>query len=327
MRIVFLIGITLILTGSSIAQQAVERVDAMISVKDSVITNTPTNRHISVRGTKFSIIPPAGFIKAPNFFGFQQPESGSSILFTNVKGSFEAISQSITKENLLAQGMELESMEHFTLNGFPALFLSCKQQSDGAIITKYSIFCGSNEQIWIINGVFHKDMKEIGKEINKSMLTVYYDPNKRDDEQETIDFEIKATGTRLIYVGVVSGSLIYSSDGKMPSKTKEKTYLIASKSFSNTNKEDEKLFCLNRIKTTPFELRSIDSINEVMIDGISGYEIIASAKNLKMNEDIRIYQTILFSDDLYYIILGSTNQDFESNLNEFRKMTNAFKRK
>lgn len=327
MRILFLTCITLLLTGSSIAQSADESLDSIISVKDRAITNTPTDKHIPVPGTKFSIIPPAGFVKAPNFFGFQQPESGSSILFTNVKAPFDAISKAFTKESLLSKGMELERMESFTLNGFPALFISCKQQSKGVIFTKYSILCGSNEQVWIVNGVFHQEMKEIGKEINKSMLTIYYDSNKKDDALEAIDFEIKTTGSRLVYVGVVSGSLIYSNDGKIPPETKEKTYLIASKSFSNTTIEDKKLFCLNRLKTTPFELISTDSIAEIMIDGISGYEIVASGKNLKKTEDVLIYQVILFSDDLYYIILGSANQDFEKNLDEFRKMVKAFNRK
>ena len=106
-----------------------------------------------------------------------------------------------------------------------------------------------------------------------------------------------------------------------------KPSLTVGKSFSKTAIEDRKLFSLNRLKQLPIEVIKIDETNEISIDGISGYEIVATCKDKKTSEPKKVYLVLLFSDSLYYILLGTTNQNFDSNIANFKKAVKTFKRK
>ena len=75
------------------------------------------------------------------------------------------------------------------------------------------------------------------------------------------------------------------------------------------------------------EISKIESTQQITIDNISGYEIIAIGKDKKTGNPEKSYQVILFSDSLYYIFYGSTNQDFDNNINELKKAVKTFNRK
>src|SRR5690606_15795154 len=116
-------------------------------------------------------------------------------------------------------------------------------------------------------------------------------------------------------------------DGQVPTASSDKTNLIIAKSFSEITQEDKKLFSLNRLKQTPIEIGNIEYTNEITIDGISGYEIYAKGKNKKSGETENIYQVILFSDKLYYILFGTTNDETDKSIEEIKKAVKTFKRK
>lgn len=125
----------------------------------------------------------------------------------------------------------------------------------------------------------------------------------------------------------MSNSLIWTTDGLFPTKSTDKTSLTIAKSFSKTAIEDRKLFTLNRLKQLPIQILNTENIKEIIIDGISGYEVIATSKNQKTSEEEKTYFLMLFSDSLYYIFYGSTNQNFTDNIEELRKVVKTFKRK
>ncbi|HPW34780.1 MAG TPA: hypothetical protein PK367_03445 [Candidatus Paceibacterota bacterium] len=60
-----------------------------------VISNTLTDKHISVEGTKMSLILPDGFDKSDNFNGFQQNEKSLSIVVIESPGPFSEITKAL----------------------------------------------------------------------------------------------------------------------------------------------------------------------------------------------------------------------------------------
>ena len=125
----------------------------------------------------------------------------------------------------------------------------------------------------------------------------------------------------------MSNALIFSVDGQVPTASSDKTNLIVAKSFSQILTEDKKLFSLNRLKQTPIEIENIEYTNEITIDGVSGYEIYAKGKSKRSGETENIYQVILFSDKLYYILFGTTNDETDKSIEEIKKAVKTFKRK
>jgi len=70
-----------------------------------------------------------------------------------------------------------------------------------------------------------------------------------------------------------------------------------------------------------------NKINEIEIDGISGYEIVGEGLDKTNGTRELVYQVMLFTDDGYYIMVGTTKNDFEQNLELFKKVAKTLKRK
>ncbi|HEY9341819.1 MAG TPA: hypothetical protein VIQ23_09575 [Hanamia sp.] len=299
----------------------------LISVGQKKFENKLTEKYHNIKGTKISLIPPKGFTDGINFLGLQQTESGSTIMILDIPGPYSETSKGITKDNMLSKGVEVSHIENLTINGLPAIFVTGTQNAYGNIYTKYIFVFGSENETMMINGVYPQNLKKIGEEIKKSMLTVYYEADKKINPFESLDYSIDVSETKLKFGKSISNSLIFTVDGQVPTSSKDKTKLIVAKSFSQITQEDKKLFSINRLKQTPIEIENIKYVNEVSIDGISGYEIYAKGKNKKTSETENIYQVILFSDQLYYILFGTTNDATEKSIEEIKKAVKAFKRK
>tara|TARA_R110002167_G_scaffold217166_1_gene421954 strand:+ start:5608 stop:6549 length:942 start_codon:yes stop_codon:yes gene_type:complete len=291
------------------------------------INNNLTPEHKEVNGTKISIIPPDGFTTASNFLGFQQTQSGASIMILDIPGPFSEVSKGMTKEGLLSQGMALKEKEKLTLNDLPAILLKAEQNAYGNIYTKYILAFGTEKESILINGTFPQNIEDLNQVLKKSLLSTVYDSGKNINPFDTVDFEISSDGTDFIFAKNISNSLIFNRDGKIPTESNDKASLIILKAFSEVDIEDKKLFSMNRIKQLPLEIEKIISIEPIEIDGISGYEIVADGKDKKTGDKEKAYQVILFSDSLYYMLFGSSGSDFDNNIELFRKLAKTFRRK
>ncbi|NEU09772.1 hypothetical protein GZH53_15705 [Flavihumibacter sp. R14] len=292
-----------------------------------VVNNKLTPEHQNVAGTKISLISPKGFHKAANFLGLQQDQSGSTMMVIAFPGPFSQVSSGLTKEGLLSQGVEVKEIQNLTVNSLPAILVTGEQNANGKAYTKYVLAFGTETETIMINCAVPKNLGEIGKEVKASLLTVFYEPGKKIDPLETVDYEIDLKGSKLKFASSVANVLTFNLDGKTPNQSPDRTSLIVAKAFSNVAISDKKLFALNRIKNLPVEILKINSVEAIDIDGISGFEILADGKGKKTGDAEKIYQVILFSDSLYYLMIGTTNQDFEMNISEIKRVTRSFKRK
>ena len=313
MRRIFLITVGILFLSITFGQDKIE--------------NKLTNEHLNVSGTKVSLIPPKGFIKASNFLGLQQSESGSSIMILDVPGPFTETSKGLTKEGFLSKGIETKEIQNITLNNLPAILVTGEQNAYGNAYIKYVLAFGTEKETILINGACPKNLEEIGALIKTSILSAFYDADKKINPFETVDFELDVSRSTLRFAKSMSNSLIFTVDGEVPTKSMDKITLIATKSFTEIDIKDKKLFALNRLKQMPIDLEKVETTLEITIDGVLGYEVMASAKDKKTGDPEKIYQVILFSDKLYYLLVGSTNDKTEKGINELKQVVKTFKRK
>lgn len=67
-------------------------------------------------------------------------------------------------------------------------------------------------------------------------------------------------------------------------------------------------------------------MNDVL-QGMSGYEIVGEGITKSSGRKELVYQVMLFTDNGYYIILGTTGSDFDQNLELFKKVARTLKRR
>src|SRR5688572_27510677 len=90
-----------------------------------------TEKHKPIGGTKYSIIPPEGFLPATNFSGFQNGGIGASIMVTEMPAPVHAIADGFTVSNLKSKGMTLIDKQTIDFNNEKATYIRLSQKANG----------------------------------------------------------------------------------------------------------------------------------------------------------------------------------------------------
>ncbi|SKC86894.1 hypothetical protein [Ohtaekwangia koreensis] len=293
------------------------------------INNTRTDNHKQITGTKFFLIPPPGFISATSFQGFQQINSGASLLVMEMPGPFSESTKGFNEQGLKTQGVILKKKEVININGSQGLFLTAEQFAYGTNYSKYILVFGDSKATYMVNGIFPKEYTELDKDIQESMFSVVYESKLSVDPLSAISFTVDTENTKLKFGKSVTGMILYTVDGKVPTESNDKTNFIVGLSLVNVQSIDKKLIAINRIKRMPYTHIKLDEnkISEIKIDGISGYELVGEGVSKPDGTKELVYEVMLFTDNGYYIMVGTTMDDYEANLNLFKKVAKTFKRK
>lgn len=298
---------------------------ATLSFGQKEIKNSKNPSYQTIDGTKVSLVSPEGFTKAANFLGLQQTKTQSSIMVISIPGPTAQLQSAITKENLALQGVIASQIESMTINGLPAVWVIGHQQAQGIRFGKRILILGTGEESLMLNAAFPENLEHVGKAIEESLLSVVYDPAQSIDPLSAVDFKVDVSGTKLKFGRAMGTTLIFTVDGKVPTASPDKTNLVVGKASSDFQPTDRKQFAIDRINQTPIPVESIEYVKEVIIDGISGFEIMAKGKNQATGNSQSLYQVILYTDRTYYVFFG-TAFDADS-LEQLTQVARTFTRK
>jgi hypothetical protein len=284
-----------------------------------------TAKHVKIAGTKCSLVPPVGFVAATSFSGFQEAETGASIMITQLPAPYQSVVDGFTAEALKARGMELVSKQTIDFNNSKATLINLTQTSNGINYLKQILVFGIANETVLVNGIYPESARSNEAKIKEALLSTVYDPAQDDDPAAAAAFSLDTRDTEFKIAKFMSGSLLYSTDGKIPT---ERATLIVGSSTGNVAAGQQKQYAEDRIKKLPRgEFSLIKEVKEITIDNLKGYEIVAEGKS-KDDKPELVYQVMLFNDKgEYYIILGQAKEDREKNLAAYRQIARTFKRK
>lgn len=283
-----------------------------------------TEKLIKVAGTKCSLIPPAGFVAATTFSGFQNAEKGASIMINELPTPYQSLVEGFTAEALASRGMKLIKKETIDFNGSKATLINLTQPANGTTYLKQMLVFGDKQGTVLVNGIYPEASKEIEGQIKEALLSTVYNSLQNDNPLEAATFTIDIKDTDFKLIKYVSGSLLYSTDGKIPT---EKPTIIVGNSIAKVSTQNQKTFAEERLKKLPRgELSVIKGVQAITIDNLKGFEIVANGKT-KDDKPQLTYQVMLFTDQGdYYIIVGQSQEDFDKYLESFKKIAKTFKR-
>jgi hypothetical protein len=284
-----------------------------------------TGKHIKVPGTKCSLIPPSGFVTATSFSGLQNEEKGASIMINELPASYQSLVDGFTAEALQSRGMTLNSKQTIDFNGSKATLINLTQSANGTTYIKQMLIFGDTKGTVLVNGIYPEESKEIEAQVNDALFSTVYNNSQNDNPLEAASFSIDVQDTDFKLIRYISGSLLYSTDGKIPTK---KPTLIVGNSIAKIANQNQKKYSEERLKKLPGgELNVIKEIKEISLDNLKGYEIIATGETKDGKSEL-VYQVMLFNEKGdYYIIVGQAKEELQKNLTAFKKITQTFKRK
>ncbi|GAB0157656.1 hypothetical protein CHRYSEOSP005_29350 [Chryseobacterium sp. Alg-005] len=280
---------------------------------------------IKVPGTKCSLIPPDGFVIASSFSGFQNNETGASIMINEIPGPYQSIIDGFTADALKMKGMTLIKKQTIDFKNSKATFFNVTQSANETNYLKQILAFGDAQQTILVNGIYPEVSKSVEPIIKDALLSTVCDQSQKESSLDAATFTVDISNTEFKPIKYMSGSLLYSTDGKIPT---EKPILIVGNSLAKVSTQNQKKYAEERLKKLPNGNQSIiKQINKISIDNLNGYEIIADGKT-KNNIPELIYQVMLFNNNGdYYMIVGQAKENFEKYLETFKKITKTFKRK
>ena len=123
----------------------------------------------------------------------------------------------------------------------------------------------------------------------------------------------------------MSTSIAYVADNG--NKATDPKFICAN-SISKIAPENREIYARNRLMTLPRgDDNVIKKINDITLEGMSGYEIVAYGKDAEGKKQL-VYQVIVYNvQGDYYIMVGTSSTDFESYLKTFKTIASTFKLK
>ncbi|NOX66442.1 MAG: hypothetical protein GXO85_11830, partial [Chlorobi bacterium] len=219
------------------------------STASKAVDNEITPEHVSVKGTKVSLIPPADWQSAKGFNGFQQSEISSSIIVAEIHAPFSEVTKGFTEEQLKLKGVILKEKIDVTVNGLEGVFLKANQSAYKTEFNKLILAFGDSANSIVINGIFPAEYENsMGGKVEKSIFSVVYEADRVIDPLANLSFEIDIRNSKFKLAKVVSNMAIYNTDGLLPTQSSDKTSLYIGSSFGEnkiTNREEYSLSRLN----------------------------------------------------------------------------------
>ena len=281
---------------------------------------------VAVPGSRVSLIPPEEFYLSDLFSGFFHDATSSSIVVTEMPAEGYAQVEKIFKPGLQANGMRFEVRDEVTVDGRPGFFMRGTQELHGITWNKWILVFSAEDFTGMVavtspqSAEMPDDMALAVLRSTKILSSEGYDP--RSDLsyvfQETEAFELHS---------VMQGntaSLISNNGDKVLYAITASTE-VACDALSG----QEALFSERGLRSVAtVDVTSLDEPREISVDSLSGLEQLADAVDKKTQEELALYQAVLFEGCRYYRFVGITPRgDAERYLVDFRRMTESFARK
>ncbi|HTE25800.1 hypothetical protein [Flavitalea sp.] len=297
---------------------------ALKSFSQVKVSNEKSENHLLINGTGVFIVPPPGFEKGINFIGYQDNNSGSSIIVNELPAPYKQVKDGFSKENMSKKGMEFLNAEEYLINNSPAVMMNSQQFS---VAHGYSFFKSTlilklnNSKTLLINSNVPEEQKERMMNLIKiSLLSVFNDSSIEVNAFSSLDFSVDLSKSSFKHTKSISGSLMLEGP--------KKEFLIIAKSIRPLSASDKKGSSINALKAiTSIEYVGLIHSKEITQDGMSGYQITANIVVKDQRRPMKAVQSILFSDNSYYTFVTIVNPAEQDLIKDFEYILTSFKRK
>jgi hypothetical protein len=290
-----------------------------------VISGAQSATRLRIPGTGCSLAIPAGYTPAATFSGFQNEKTGAFIMLNELPAPLKVVTEGFSEAAMRGRGMKLLKTEPVTVRDKPATMMSVTQEARGTTIRKFLLVFGHGDATTLVTAGFPEGAAVDADSLQLVIRSIECNPNLAADPLEAAPFRLDISGTEFKPVKFVGGSLLYSTDGKVPT---DKPVLIAGSSLGKTEISSRRAFAEKRLRQLPgAEKATLGEPTEVTVDGMAGYEIVAEGSGKNGNAAL-VYEMMLFAEDgLYYVVVGQAAERTPALLETYRKVAKSFKRK
>lgn len=286
------------------------------------------DRYVSFPAVGVRLIRPRGFDDAESFHGFQQPSSQSSVMVMKIPGPSSEVMQGFTPERMKTRGMTLLSRESVVIDGNPGILLNVRQRSHGTLFEKWMVIFGNEREIKMAMATFPNSAgAKFSNRLKSTVLSTREEDSPPPAPEADIGFTIVAS-EKLKMATSIGKMLVYTKDGAIPAESPADPLFVVGLSISKVAIGDGRQFALQRLfQTAQTKIASVRSIDEITVDGLNGYDIVADGEDSDSGTPLTVYQVVLYEEGSYLLIQGLVGaRSSDEYLPEFKSMARSFTR-
>jgi hypothetical protein len=286
--------------------------------------------YVSFPASGVRIQQPAGFEKDDSFDGFSNSETQSSIMATTAPMPYAKVNGVFTKEQLKTRGWILRSRQEVKVDNLPGILIHFEQPLGNRVFLKWSLVFGDDQKTSIVTATFPKSYEKKWSTLLKSAVQSSTRITQQNPPEigASLPFTITAA-KKMKLTQSISRSLTYTKDGMMPGKSSMDPIFIAVPSIGKVVVINKLSYAEKLIQQTPYVKKlSVKSTEPITIADLQGFESIAEAEDTDSGILLTVYQVILFDQDSYIRMIGTTGTKFRTEyLPEFKAMARSLQRK
>lgn len=261
---------------------------------------------------------PKGFTKATSFYGFEQSSTNSSVMLTKIPGPFSKVAKGFDRSKLATRGISLISNQTVKIDKQQGVLLQVTQSAYGEQFRKWVLVFGNEENTQIVTATFlNTNTKNIGESLKKIVLAVAPSSSSVAPAVSSLPFTVTAVeGLFPVRAAVGVGKIAaFTKDGNIPLANPTDPLFIVTPSLGDVLVSDRKSFATSRLSNYPqTKIMTIASNNEIVIDNLPGWEIVATGRDLQSKSALKLYQIILFTKQGGYVVMTGIVGDKQSEL-------------
>jgi hypothetical protein len=289
-----------------------------------------------IPGTTVQIAPPEGFQSSKFFPGFEQKQTGATILVTEmpIPKAQNSIAQFTSANVLKLRGMTLIESSAISIDGKPAKLLLVAQSNQGIKFLKWIAVIGAGDRALIATASFPESQAAALKEpLRQAIISLRWMSGTVVQPLEGLTFSFQPAGDLQIS-GRVSNTVLLTKNGVKPPIPEADPIMVLGSalstlgsSFSQVSGEDLAAFSRLRLRqTTQVTELTETSGNLKTLAGHPAFELVATGYGLKTRTPLTVYQVIVSTNETYYILQGLVSQaSAQKYLPMFRAVADSLK--
>jgi hypothetical protein len=266
-------------------------------------SGSPAAALVDIPGTHVRMVSPEGFVPAADFPGFQRTD-GSSILVSEVPGSYTELVKGLTVDRLASSGISITSKTEVEVDGRPAVLVEGAQTANGAQFGKIMLVTGTAKSTVVITGSYPLSASGVRQTLHDAVLTVSFDPDRVIDPTAGLHFTITPAAP-LRFAGALANTGAYDTSGTIPAADPMEPSLFVAPSLGETPVGNVAAFAKARLEqTVQISDVKIGAATAVTIAGLDGVELIGTATH-QSGAPVFVYQVLLVqSDGTGYVLMS-----------------------
>ena len=302
---------------------------------DRLFDSVPESELIDLPSAGLLVYQPPNSSRSTLFTGFEY-EQGTGIIHYLTNPFSLKMSQDIQKielDSLTTSPKKVVSLRSIKISGKQGSLYAVREirgnseGTDNRVLASYNLIFGDGDFSWIVKGTFDADREsEVGESMFRSILNTRISDSPRLPPGQDVDFTI--TPGRLELTDGFIDKLIFALDGEFPSNSGVPIFQ-AGRTLLSVEPLDRPAVARNLASPGPgYEIGMLSSIQEVEIDDLPGFEILAVGTDLTTNDPLQFYSVSLFDGKRHYLMNGWVSSENRINyIPDFRALANSFQRK